>query len=266
MEDKNVLEKSHFEHPNLFSWNSELLTKIKDKEDDIKNIYNEMKKIEESNISKENELFSLDQAMKNTLSGVEKNISTYSKNISDKLDKFKNKKDIDIKCKSTNLFSLNKELYKDACLFFSKQEFKSEPSSLKIKLDYKLDDKLDDKLIFLYNYLFGKDDSNSWVDVLTPIWEIENQYKDMEINYQKLSNIYNTSLKIYNDKKNVYIKNTKEINIMKKELEALQEFSNKIKNLKEKISDIDMIGNIDVKSDIDIIGDIDVISYIIPNT
>jgi hypothetical protein len=37
---------------------------------------------------------------------------------------------------------------------------------------------------------------------------------------------------------------------MKKELEALQEFSNKIKNLKEKISDIDVKSDIDMSSDI----------------
>ena len=147
-ENKNVLlENLQFEHPNLFSWNNELLTKIKDKENNIKYIFNEMKKIEESNNSKENEILSLEKAMKTTLSNVEKYISIYSVSVSDKLDKFKNEEygsEDSIKCRSKSLFSLHKELHKDACTFFSKQEFKSEPSTLKIKLD--------DKLIKLYTF------------------------------------------------------------------------------------------------------------------
>jgi chromosome segregation ATPase len=231
------MENPHFDHPNLFSWNNELLTKIKDKEDNIKHIYNDMTKIEEYNNSKENEILSLENAMKNILSNVEKCMSSYSKSISDKLDKFKNEeysRESNIKYKSKCLFSLHKELHKDACEFFSKQEFKEEQSNLKIKLD--------DKLIKICNYIFRNDDSN-WIDVLTPIWEVENQYKDMEINYQKLKDIYKYSLKKYNDKKNVYTKHNEEINMMKKELEALQEFSNKIKNLKENenVSNIDSV-------------------------
>jgi hypothetical protein len=221
MKEKNETIENNLEHPVLFNWKNELLDKIKNKEEVIKEIVDEMKIIEDLNEMKKNEVTSLEKVMNDTLENIEKRLDVHSKNMKDKLDKFKNQNYTDIRSKSNDLFSLHKELYKDSNLFFSKQEFKSEPTTLISKID--------DTLSVIYKYMF-KEENENWSDVLTPICELEYQYKDMEINYHKYSQVYNFSLEKYNDKKAVYTKEIEELNKMKKELNALEEFKKILQN------------------------------------
>ena len=169
----------------IVHWNNQLVNNIKDKENEIIKIIYELNKLEESNSSKKNDLDSLEETMNITMSTVKKNILDYSKNISEKINK-------------DDTFSLYKELYNDACLFFKKES------------------------LSVYDY-FG----NDWIEIPTSIYEIENQYKYMEQIYEVKKNIYDNCIKEYEDKKTIYRKKNEELHNMKKELEALQEFINK---------------------------------------
>ena len=222
METKSITE---FKHPHLSTWNKELSKKIKNKEGNITEISSEMKTLEEMNISTENEILSLEKTMNNTLNNVEKYIENYSNCIKEKLDKVRGKEYNKPSERSKALFSLYKGLYQDAREFFSRREFKYEPSSLKLELD--------DKILSWLAYLFEEEDCNNWTDVLTPIWSIEYQYSDMERKCKNLNENFKNTLKMYEDKKKIHDKLKNEINIMKKELEALQDFSNKIKECRK---------------------------------
>ena len=221
MKEKNEVIENNLDHPILSNWKNELLDKIRDKEEVIKEIVDDMKKMEDLNEMKKNEVTSLEKVMNDTLENIEKRLDVHSNNIINRLDKFKNQNYTDIRSKSNDLFSLHKELYKDSNLFFSKQEFKTEPSILITKID--------DTLSGIYKYMF-KEENENWADVLTPICELEYQYKDMETNYHKYSQVYNFSLEKYNDKKAVYTKEIEELNKMKKELKALEEFKKILQN------------------------------------
>jgi len=210
-----------FDNPHLSSWNNELFQKIKLKNDEIKKMSGNMNELEELNTNKKNELFSLEKTMETTLNNVEKYIENYSNNISDKIKKIQNTKYDNLSNKSKSLFSLYKELYKEAICFFSRKEFKYLPSSLKIHMN--------DKFLNWLNSLFEEENYDGWTDVLTPIWTIENQYNDMEEKYKVLTKVFDDTSKKYEEKKKVYDKLTNDIEKMEKELNTLKEFSEKIK-------------------------------------
>lgn len=224
MEAKNA---TTFKHPHLSSWNEELSKKIKSKEGKATEISTEINTLKELNNSKENEILSLEKAMDKTLNNVEKYIERYSNGIKEKLDKIRSNEYEKPSERSEALFSLYKELYQDARVFFSRREFKYEPSSLKLELN--------DKILSWLAYLFEEDydNSNNWTDVLTPIWSIEYQYADMELKCKNLNKVFKNTTKMYEDKKKIYDKLSNELDMMKKELEALKDFSNKIKECRK---------------------------------
>ena len=226
MENKSENKtKNEFKHPHLSSWNEELSKKIKNKEGKITEISTEISTLEDIYNSKENEILSLEKTMDNTLNNVEKYIEKYSNGIKEKLDETQNKEYEKPGDRSRALFSLYKELYQDARLFFSRREFKYEQSFLKLEIN--------DKLLNWLSYFFEEEDCNNWTDVLTPIWSIEYQYADMEAKCKNLNKLFENTSKIYEDKKKVHDKLSDEIDMMKKELEALQDFSHKIKECRK---------------------------------
>lgn len=224
MEAKNV-----FKNPYLSSWNKELFQKIKDKRTETDKMSGEIQKLGDLKTYKESELLSLENVMGNTLTNVEKSIEKYSSSVQSKLEKLQNASFEKTSEKSKALFSLYKELYQDARIFFSRNEFKYEPSSLKVEIN--------DRILSWLSYLFDDENSNNWTDILIPIWSLEYQYHDMESKQKGLIKEFEKVTKNYNDKKKVYNELTEEIEKMKKELDALKEFSDKITNYRKEKSE-----------------------------
>ena len=210
-----------FKHPHLFSWNTELSDKIKGKEEKLSEVSSTINILEDTSTSKENDILSLEKTMDATLNKVEKYIEDYLTNTREKFEDVKNEKYENSKDRSNKLFSLYKQIYEDACIFFSRKEFKYEPSTLKSEIN--------DKLQMWLSYIFEEEDCNKWTDVLTPIWSLEYQYIDMEAKCKEMINSYNVTKKMFDEKKEVYQKLNTEISIMKNELAALKDFSDKIK-------------------------------------
>lgn len=210
-----------FKNPHLSSWNDELFKNIKVKNEEIREMSGDIGQLEELNASKKSDLLSLEKTMENTLNNVEKYMEQYSNNVRRKLEEIKENKYENTSDRSKALFSLYKDLYQDARMFFSRREFKYEPSLLKLDIN--------DRILSWLTSLFEEENSDGWADILTPIWSIEHQYIDMETKYKILTNSFENATKNYEEKKKVYDKLSNEVEKMKKELEALKEFSEKIK-------------------------------------
>ena len=217
----------------LHSWKNELSNNIKEKEEKILEVLSIISTVENTKNSKENEIKSLEKTMDINLNNVEKHIEDYLTNNQKKFDDIKNNNQY-LKDRSNKLFSLYKILYEDACIFFSRKEFKYELSTLKSEINNKF------KLFFYFisnrNNIDNINDigDDKWTSILTPIWLLENQYNDMEIKYKEMVDSYNITEKMFNEKKEDYEKLKIELSIMKNELSELTEFSNKIQDCKKK--------------------------------
>jgi hypothetical protein len=225
--DENNNKKS-FKHSHISSWNKELSENIKEKEEKLLEVLGTINILEDTRTSKENDIISLEKTMETTLNNVEKYIEDYLTNTLKKFENIKNEKYENSKDRSNKLFSLYKQIYEDSCIFFSRKEFKYEQSTLKSEIN--------DKLQNWFSYLFQEkeeEDCNKWTDVLTPIWSLEYQYIDMEVKGKDMINSYNITKKIFDEKKEIYKKINTELSIMKNELIALKDFSDKIKEFRE---------------------------------
>ena len=220
--------KKSFRNIHLLSWNNELSEKIKGKEKKLLEVSGSINVLKDTSTSKENDIFSLEKTMETTLNNVEKYIEEYLSNIKKKFEDVKNEKYENYKDRSNKLFSLYRQIYEDSCTFFSRKEFKYEQSILKNEINNKMQN--------WFSYIFQEkeeEDSNKWTSVLTPIWTLENQYIDMEIKCKEMINSYNITKKIFNEKKEIYKKLNTELSIMKNELLAIKDFSDKIKEFRK---------------------------------
>ena len=216
--------KKTFEHPHITSWCDELSTNIKNKEKKLTGITTSMQILKDTNDSKEKEILSLEKTMNIILDNIEKYIGQYSKKVTDKLNDVKVMGHGDQQHRSVKIFSLYKELFKDACTFFSRREFNTEASELKVGKDNKFKSYI--------SQIFDDESDNIWTEVLSPIWSLEEQYIDMEIEYKELRKIYQNGVNIFDEQKKVYDKINNEIISIKTQLNIIQEFSSKIKNIK----------------------------------
>lgn len=222
MDEINTCNK-FFKYPHLSLWNTELSKNIKRKEENLLEVSSTRNILEDTSTSKENDILSLEKTMENTLNNVEKDIDNYLRNMRTKFEDVKNEKYESLNDRSNKLFSLYGHMYEENCNFFSQKEFKYEQSTLKSEIK--------DKLKTWISYILEEEeeDCNKWTDVLTPIWSIEHQYMDMEIKCKEMKNSYNITKKMFDEKKEVCKKLNTEISRMKNELEALKDFSDKIK-------------------------------------
>ena len=235
------MESNKLKNKHLMSWRNELLKKINLKKEEIREMTSEIEQIDEINKSKKSEILSLEKIMENTVNNVEKYIKEYSSGIVTQIEKINELEHKTIEDKSKVLFSLYKKMYNDACIFFSRKEFKYVPSSLKMNMN-------DTFLNWLQSFL-EDENYDGWTDILTPIWSIEKQYNDMEKKYTILTKSFNIASEKYKEKKKTYNTLLHDVENMKKEIEALQEFSDKIKKCQNNTKEDILVNNV-VNNDI----------------
>lgn len=218
------------------SWSNELLKKINLKKEEIREMTSEIEQMDEINKSKKSDILSLEKIMENTVNNVEKYIKEYSSGILTQIEKINEEKHKTIEDKSKVLFSLYKKMYNDACIFFSRREFKYVPSSLKMNMN-------DTFLNWLQSFL-EDENYDGWTDILTPIWSIEKQYNDMEKKYTILTKSFNIASEKCKEKKKTYNTLLQDVENMKREIEALQEFSDKIKKCQNDMKEDIAVNNV----------------------
>lgn len=215
-------------NPHLISWKESLSSKILDKGENISQMKDELEELKKENGKHKKYLDMVYIEIKNTLDKVNSSIEGYSKRVYEKIRETKkniknmNESNSDfIEKKGDELFNLFRNIHKDACNFFSKKEYHTEPSELKDKS-------------FWSEYI---EDESEWVDWLSPIWSLEGYYKDLFLDFKKKKKIYDEDLIKINSKEGEIKKMEKELEILEKEYNALNSFSETISNISSNDSD-----------------------------
>lgn len=201
-------------NPLLIKLKETLHEKIRNKNQEIRQISSNMNRLNEKIQIKNKEIEELEKTMLQTINNIETSMNNYSNIIKNKINTYKKLNLSNNSERGKKIFLLYRDLYNQSKNFFSNQEYNEEHTEL-------IENNIKNTIPF-----FNK--NSVWEDILLPINVLESQYKDMNKKYNLLKKNIFSLKENYNEKKIVFDILISEIEKIEQELNALKDFSSKI--------------------------------------
>ena len=215
-------------NPHLEKWKKELQETLVSSIHSKKSMEHDIEKFESIKENQNKDIEKLDSIYKNTLEYASKKIYNYIKSVQDNKKEIhnyikslqNNEKEIQVENKdyientnnTKNIFDIYKKMYRDAVSFFSQKDFTYHESKL-------------DNTKTLFSFF---DEEQVWTDVQLSIWSQELVCKDIKKQKIILEKKYNTLLKDYTIKKELYDNLEKNIKSLEKKIQDIDIFSKNI--------------------------------------
>jgi predicted nucleic acid-binding Zn-ribbon protein len=212
-------------NPHLSSWELSLSQKISDKEKALKDAERDLVVIRKRNEEHQIGLRKIETLMNDALHKVESSILKYQESVDKSIRSFNEAHlDDDIENKGRKLFVLYKDMYKQACTFFSRKEFNKQATTLCTEPKT-----MSEHIWRVFAEITEGSQEDAWMDWLNPVWSMEEYFENLNTQFQEAKKFNNQSNKKCEDIMTRFEESKEELTALRNEMDALKEFSVKIK-------------------------------------